>query len=315
MRFDVSDVGVGGFRLDDDRLKLRKILGAFELILQVTERDTQAIRDSGEIFVDKSGIVAEKKDAEGRIVVDQDAAIAIEHAAARSDDGNGANAIALGHLTVLIGIDDLEFPEAEEQQSDHAHDDVGGDGQSGLWQTIVVAKPVRHENPARECFLLRSSNGQRFPQGDSSPLPREAGTCSRHEKNFSVGFEMSVENFFRKKRIRKIPSGLPNHCRTCAAFTQQSHLKRSTWERGPQAVLKDSCLGNTLGEMGRVDGAAPEGEAEVSASHSWRRATIGSAARFPPNFWRCVMVRLEVSSSSCALETCVLPHAKKIRDL
>jgi hypothetical protein len=39
-----------------------------------------------------------------------------------------------------------------------------------------------------------------------------------------VGFEMSVENFFRKKKIRKIPSGIPNHSRTRAASTQQSHF-------------------------------------------------------------------------------------------
>jgi len=149
-RCDEGDVCVGGFRLNNDGLELRKIFGAFELVLQITDRDAQAIGDGGEIFVDERGIVAEKQDTERRIIVHQDTAIAVQHTAARSDDGNGTNAIALGHLTVLIGVDDLEFPEAEEQQANHAHDDVGGDGQSGLWQTIVVAKPVRHENPARE---------------------------------------------------------------------------------------------------------------------------------------------------------------------
>ena len=63
--------------------------------------------------VSPSGIVAKKKDAERGVVVDEDAAIAIEHAAARRDDGNGANAIAFRHDTVFIGVDDLEFPEAE----------------------------------------------------------------------------------------------------------------------------------------------------------------------------------------------------------
>ena len=216
VRFDERDVRVGGFRLDDDGLKLRKIFGVFELILEVADRNAQAIRNGGKIFVDQSGIVAEKKDAERRIVVDENAAIAIEHAAAWSDDGDGTNAIALGHLPVLIGVNDLEFPEAEQQQPDHAHDDVGSDGQSGLWQTIVVAKPVRHENPAREnLFLLRSSNGRRCHQGESSPVPREAGTCSRHEKICSVGFEMSVENFFRKKNSKNFlrdPESLPDYC-------------------------------------------------------------------------------------------------------
>jgi hypothetical protein len=105
------------------------------------------------------------------------------------------------------------------------------------------------KTPRASVFLFRPSNGRRFPQGCSSPVPRETGTCSRHEKIYSVGFEISVENFFRK-RNRKISRELPNHCRTCAAFTQPSQFKRSTWAGGPQAVLKDSCLGNTLRQIG-----------------------------------------------------------------
>src|SRR5690348_2654047 len=60
---------------------------------------------------------------------------------------------------------------------------------------------------------------------------------------------MSVENFFRK-RNRKISQELPKHCRTAATSMQQGQSKRSTWSRGPQAVLKYSCLGNTLREIG-----------------------------------------------------------------
>jgi hypothetical protein len=32
---------------------------------------------------------------------------------------------------------------------------------------------------------------------------------------------------------------------------QQSHFKRSTWGKGLQAVLKDSCLDNTLSKSGQ----------------------------------------------------------------
>ena len=249
MRLDESHVRAGGFGLDNDGLKLRKIFGAFELILEITDLNAEAVGNSREIFVYESGIVAKKKDTERRIVIDENAAIAIEHAATGSDDGNGANAIALSHLAVFIGVDDLEFPEAEKQQSDHAHDDVGSDGQSGLWQTIVVAKPVRHENPAREnLFLLRSSNGRHCYQGDSSPIPREAGTCSRHEKSYRVSFEMSAENFLRKKYSKnspRDPESLPDYCCSKCCNGSKVIFKRSTWTRGPQAVLKDSCLDNT----------------------------------------------------------------------
>ena len=104
----------------------------------------------------------------------------------------------------------------------------------------------------RASFLLRSSNRRRFYQGESSPAPREAGTCSRHEKNLQRGFRNVRPKFLRKIKIRKIPSGLPNHRRTCASLKHQSHFKRSTWARGPQAVRKDSCLGNTLWKTGGV---------------------------------------------------------------
>src|SRR5580692_11938481 len=65
----------------------------------------------------------------------------------------------------------------------------------------------------RASFLLRSSNGRRVYQGESSPVPREARTCSRHEKNTAWVSKCPSKTFF-EKRIRKIPSGLPNHSRT-----------------------------------------------------------------------------------------------------
>src|SRR5689334_15671006 len=82
------------------------------------------------------------------------------------------------------------------------------------------------------------------------PSPEKAGPARVTKKIYSVGFEMSVENFFRK-RNRKISQELPKHCRTAATSMQQGQSKRSTWSRGPQAVLKYSCLGNTLRKIGR----------------------------------------------------------------
>jgi hypothetical protein len=42
---------------------------------------------------DQLGIVAQEKHAEAGTIVNKDAAIAIEHAATRRDDGNGADAV------------------------------------------------------------------------------------------------------------------------------------------------------------------------------------------------------------------------------
>jgi len=140
MRFDEGDVRRRGFRFDDDRLKFRQRFGGVELIVKVVDGKTQAIRDGSETLFDQSGIVAKEEDAKGRAIVDEDAAIAIEHAAARGDDGDGTDAIAFGHLAVLIGINDLQFPEAEQQHTDHSHNDVGRHCQPLLRQSIVAAK-------------------------------------------------------------------------------------------------------------------------------------------------------------------------------
>src|SRR2546429_5512004 len=129
-------------------------------------------------------IIAKEEHAEGRPVVHKHTAFPVQHAAARRNDGNVAHAVALGHGAVLVGVDDLELPETEQQHADHSHNDVGGDGQPRLRQSIVVAEPVRHENPAREYFYRAFSPVR-------PNLTELAGLNSRHEKIHSAGFELT----------------------------------------------------------------------------------------------------------------------------
>ncbi len=156
VRLDESKVRWRSVRFDDDRLEFRKTLGIVELILQILEWNAETVGYAGKIFCDKNRVFSQQKHAEGRTVVNQHAAIAVEHAAAGRDDRNLAHAIALGHRGILIRIDDLQLPEAKQQHPDHSHNDVGSHSQPPLRQSIVVAKPVRHENPARECSSLRA---------------------------------------------------------------------------------------------------------------------------------------------------------------
>src|SRR5256885_229523 len=130
-------------------------------------------------------LIAKEEYAEGWAVVHQHPAIAVQHAAARRNHGNVTHPIALGHGAVFVGVDDLELPETEQQNADHSHDDVGGHRQPPLRQSIVVAEPVRHENPAREYFYLRTFRPVR------PNLSELAGLNSRHEKIHSVGFELT----------------------------------------------------------------------------------------------------------------------------
>ena len=157
---DERDIGLGGFGLDDNGLKFRQISRIRQLVAQIADGNAQAVGNGGKILFDQRGIVAKQQNAEARIVVDQHAAIAIQHAASRRDDGNGANAVAFGHHAVAIGIDDLQLPEAQEQHADHADDDVGNYCQPRLRQPIVVAKPDGHKNSAR-LLLFRALASKR----------------------------------------------------------------------------------------------------------------------------------------------------------
>src|SRR5438270_2615354 len=153
VRFDEGDVRGRSVGLDDDGLELREILRIVKLIMQIIQGNSQTFRDACQMFLHLRQIITQEEHAEGRPIVHKHAAFAVQHAAARGNPGNVAHAVALGQRAVLIRIDDLELPEAEQQHAYHSHDDVGCYGQPRLRQSIVVAEPVRHENPAREYFF------------------------------------------------------------------------------------------------------------------------------------------------------------------
>jgi hypothetical protein len=135
--------------------------GVAQLLFEIVQRKSQSVGNRRKIFLHRCNVVAKQQDAEGRIVVNEDAAVAVEHSSARRDDGDGAHAIALRHDAILVRINDLKFPEAQQQKRDHAHDHVGGGGQPFLRQSIIVAKPVRHARPAREPVCVSGLSGAR----------------------------------------------------------------------------------------------------------------------------------------------------------
>ncbi len=212
MRFDEGDIRRRGVGLDNDWLEFREIPRIVELIPQFIERDSQTVRDSGKMLFHLSWIIADEEHAEGRPIVHQHTAIAVQHAAARRNHRNVTHAIAFGQGAVLVGVDDLQLPEAEQQHADHSHDDVGGHGQPPLRQSIVVAEPVRHENPAREYFYLRAFRPVR------RALTQRAGLNSHHEKSTAwvsscpetagVTLKISAENFLEpgsRKNLSEFP--------------------------------------------------------------------------------------------------------------
>src|SRR5690242_2346206 len=159
------------------------------------------------MFLHLGHVVSQQQHAKGGPIVYQHAAIAVQHAAARSNDGNFADAVAFRESGVLIGVNDLKFPEAQQQHADHAHDDIRSHREPRLRQTIVIPKPVRHENPARE------ESSQDFMFRPDTP----DGLASR--KIYSLGFEFASSyagvrlKMFRRKFPRiwatKKSSGAP----------------------------------------------------------------------------------------------------------
>ena len=92
------------------------------MLLHVIQREAQAIGDLRQQTRQLLRIVPQQQHAKGGIIVDDYAAFAVQHGAAWSDDGNGSNAIALCKLRVLVGIDDLQLPKAQQQKAYEAHD-------------------------------------------------------------------------------------------------------------------------------------------------------------------------------------------------
>ena len=138
MRLDKCNIGWAGFRFDHDRLELRHGPGSFNLLLHILQRHAQTVGNLRQELLHLFGSIAQQQDAEGGVVVYEDAAFAIEHRAARGDDGNRPNAIAFGHLRIAIRINDLQLPETKQQQRDHPDDDVGNDGQPLSRQPFIV---------------------------------------------------------------------------------------------------------------------------------------------------------------------------------
>ncbi len=143
--------------------KLRQAAGVLQLVAQLFERQAHAVGDLRQEALHLLDVVAQQQHAEGGVVVDQHAAFAVEHGAAWRDHRDGAHAVLFGQLLVAIGLDDLQLPEAEQQQAHQDDNEVGGDGQSRLRQAAIVLKPRRHEGsksrPARPASSAHRGRG------------------------------------------------------------------------------------------------------------------------------------------------------------
>ena len=141
VRIDERDVRFAGGRLDDDRQELGLELCGIELLVEIFPGNPEPLGNLRKTFFEQLGIVSKQKDAERGIAVHQHAPVAIEHGAARGDDGKGTNAVLFRQIGEMLRLHDLQMPEPDQEQHDESRGQVGKQGQSALRNPLIVNVP------------------------------------------------------------------------------------------------------------------------------------------------------------------------------
>ncbi len=114
----------GDVLLEGDWLVLGRDLKVAEGGLDLVDGDVKALGDEGQVGVEVFDLFAEEVAGDGGIVVDEQAAFAIEEFAARGEDGNLADAVGFGERTEVFSIENLEAPETGEKDGENERDKV-----------------------------------------------------------------------------------------------------------------------------------------------------------------------------------------------
>jgi hypothetical protein len=94
--------------------------------LDLLDGDVEALGDERQVGVEVFHLFAEEIAGDGGVVVDEEAAFAVEDLAARGEDGDFADAIGFGEGTEVFGVEDLEAPESGEEDDEDERDEILG---------------------------------------------------------------------------------------------------------------------------------------------------------------------------------------------
>ena len=86
--------------------------------------DVKALRDERKVGVEIFDLFAQEIARNRGIVVDKQAAFAVEEFAARGEDGNLADPVGFGERTEVVGVEHLETPKAGEEDGEYERDEV-----------------------------------------------------------------------------------------------------------------------------------------------------------------------------------------------
>ncbi len=106
--------------LDGDGLIAGRGAVMAERGLKLLEIEVEAAGDDGQIGVDVVVLLANQEAGDGRIVVNEETALAIEELAAGGEDWLLANAVLLGEQAEVLSAEDLHPPQL---RGEHEHQD------------------------------------------------------------------------------------------------------------------------------------------------------------------------------------------------
>ena len=153
-RFDGGDVLVARVRLDHDRAEARPLRVEALAHFRGVERDEpgEPLQGAPEAVLPLRG----HHDVEGRAVLGQDPALAVEEGSARSGDGQGADAVVLGEVAEVFPADDLQVPEVDEQAGHGQGDEELHDAHAPLDRAQVLVDPHARGAQRRICRSIVS---------------------------------------------------------------------------------------------------------------------------------------------------------------
>jgi len=113
-------------------------LEAFYVGFDLIRGDVEAGGDEWDVGIDVVGLFAEEEAGDGGIVVDNDAAFAVEELAAGGEDGDLTDAVLFGEGAVVIFVEYSQAPHAREQGKNEHGDEVLRHGQFDRGNFFVV---------------------------------------------------------------------------------------------------------------------------------------------------------------------------------
>ena len=143
-----------------------------------------------------------------RLVGDEDDAVSVDDRAARRGRAERAHLVVLRHFEVALARDDLERPEAEEENAEDRHRDDAEDRDPDRrlrGDAVGLLRPgIRREEPAREIRARARQPGS--PRGARAVAPGRSGGKARRADRRAGGSGRGSAGACRRRTPPPTPS-------------------------------------------------------------------------------------------------------------